>query len=71
MTGLKEHFGDEVETQFNGNSMESMRVTLVKVSSNGDTKPEPAMLCNQARPQVEGSGHQPNHMPAGCVRSGA
>lgn len=35
MTGTQGHFGGKVETQYKGNSMESLRVTLAKSLSNG------------------------------------
>jgi hypothetical protein len=34
-TGLKEHLWNKLETQGNGNSQESMRVTLAKTPNNG------------------------------------
>lgn len=42
-----------------GNSMESMRVTLSDVMV--DAKPEQAIFCNQGRLQVEGFDYQPRH----------
>lgn len=35
LTGIKRHLGNVVETWCNANSMESMRMTLTKTSSNG------------------------------------
>lgn len=39
--------------------IKSMRLTLEKIPSN--TEPAPVIFCNQARPQLEGPGHQPSH----------
>lgn len=39
-TGIGRHFQIEAENlECNGNSMEPMRVTLVKILSNGDMEP--------------------------------
>jgi hypothetical protein len=38
-----------------------MRVILAKTPRNGDTEPEAAILCNQARLPMEELGHQTSH----------
>jgi hypothetical protein len=47
---VKEHLWEELETKDNGNSQESMRVTLAKTPSNG----EPAISYNKATFPMEG-----------------
>lgn len=45
-TGIGEHLGGEVETLCKENSMESTRVTLAKIPSNGDMESELVISCN-------------------------
>ena len=58
---IRLHFRGEVETWCSRNSMESMRITIAKTFSNMDTEPDLTILCNQARPAIEGLGHQSRH----------
>lgn len=49
-TGMRQgHFWDELEIKGNGNSQESMKVTLAL----GDMEPKPAMSHKQARLPIE------------------
>lgn len=47
----------ELESQGNGNSQESVRVTPATTPSDGDTEPEPSISDNQKR---EGLGQHPS-----------
>lgn len=58
-TRIVGHFRDGVKIQCNRNSLESIKVSLSKISGNEDMESEPGIFYNQSRPQVEGLGHQP------------
>lgn len=51
-------FLSEVQSQCNGNSQESMRLTLVQTLSKGYMKPKQTISYNQVRLPVEGSVYQ-------------
>lgn len=53
------HILGEVETYCNGNSLESVSVTLVMTPSK-DTEPEAVIICHQTRLPMEGLGKQSN-----------
>lgn len=59
-TGIVRYLCNQLENKYNGNSLDSMRVTLDNTSSNGDTEPKMVMCCNHARLPVEGLGYSPS-----------
>lgn len=53
ITGIGGHYGGDMETLYNGNSLEPTTVTLTKTPSNGDTEPElePSSVTRQGSQQ--------------------
>lgn len=61
MTEIEGHFWDKIETQCNGNSLESMRMVLVQTPSTGVKEHELSIFWNEAKPAMEELGHQTTH----------
>lgn len=63
MIGIGRHLWSGVEAYFSGNSLKSMKVTLVRTPRMEYMEPESSIFCYQARLPVLGLRHQPRQKP--------